>query len=79
MLSTIIRKIYVDPKWVAAEYLKRCRLKQWKREDDEEALKCWNLEMKIESELDDKPYVTELSMDDIKVEGDGEGEEDDED
>jgi hypothetical protein len=67
MLSTIIRKIYVDPKMVAAEYkyLKRCRLKQWKREDDEEALKCWNLEIKIELlELDNKPHVTELSMDD---------------
>jgi hypothetical protein len=79
MLSTIIRKIYVDPKMVAAEYLKRCRLKQWKREDDEDALKCWNLEVKIESELDNKPHVTELSMDDIEVETDGEGDENDDD
>jgi hypothetical protein len=79
MLSMIIKKIYVDPTWVAAEYLKRCRLKQWKREDVEEALKCWNLERKIESELDNKPYVTELSMEDIAEEDEGKGDEDDED
>jgi hypothetical protein len=74
----IIKKIYVDPKWVAAEYLKRC-IKQWKSEDDEEALKRWNLERKIESELDNKPCVTELSMEDIAGEDEGKGDEDDED
>jgi hypothetical protein len=79
MLSMIIKKIYVDPKWVAAEYLKRCRLKQWKSEDDEEALKCWNLERKIESDLDNKPCVKELSMEDIAGEDEGKGDEDDED
>jgi hypothetical protein len=79
MLSMIIKKLYVGLKWVAAEYLKRCRLKQWKRQDDEEALKCWNLERKIESELDNEPYVTELSMDDNAEEDEGKGEEGDED
>jgi hypothetical protein len=60
--------------------LKRCRLKQWKSEDHKEALKCWNLERKIESELDNKPCVTELmSMEDIAGEDEGKGDEDDED
>jgi hypothetical protein len=47
----IIKKLYVDSEWVATKNLKRCRLKQWwKGEDDEEALKCWNLELEIELE-----------------------------
>jgi hypothetical protein len=33
--------------------------------DDEEALKCWNLELEIESELDNEAYALELTMEDI--------------
>jgi hypothetical protein len=65
MLSSIIRSIYIDPKWVAEEYLRRGCQKKWKTLDDEEALKCWNLELEIEAELDNEAYALELTMDDI--------------
>jgi hypothetical protein len=65
MLSSIIQSIYIDPKWVAEEYLRRGRQKKWKTLDDEEALKCWNLELEIEAELDNEAYALELTMEDI--------------
>jgi hypothetical protein len=65
MLSSIIRSIYIDPKWVAEEYLRRGRQKKWKKLDDEEALKGWNLELEIEAELDNEAYALELTMEDI--------------
>ena len=65
MLSSIIQSIYIDPKWVAEEYLRRGRQKKWKMLDDEEALKCWNLELEIEAELDNEAYALELTMEDI--------------
>jgi len=62
MLSSIIRSIYIDPKWVAEEYfLCSGRQKKWKTLDDEEALKCWNLELEIEAELDNEAYALELT------------------
>jgi hypothetical protein len=63
MLSSIIR---FDPKCVAEEYfLCSGRQKKWKTLDDEEALKCWNLELEIEAELDNEAYALELTMEDI--------------
>jgi hypothetical protein len=51
MLAAILPKIYIDRALVAQEYLKRCKEGAWKKELDEEALKCWNLERIIEAEL----------------------------
>ncbi len=44
MLSSILRAVYVDPEWVAQEYLHRCKNGAWKEGDNQDALKCWNLE-----------------------------------
>jgi hypothetical protein len=61
MLSSIINKIYIDPEIIATEYLRRCRLKKWnKSDDDDEMLKCWNLELEIEAALDNKPLPEPL-------------------
>ena len=66
MLSSIIKSIYIDPEFVAAEYLHRCKEKKWKTANDEDALKCWNLELAIiEAELENKPVTKMLTMDDI--------------
>jgi hypothetical protein len=43
MLSSIAHVINIDPVWVASEYLKRCSKGSWKKENDVDALKCWNL------------------------------------
>ena len=69
MLAAILLKVYVDVDWVSAEYLKRCKNGTWKKESDEEALKCWNLERIIIAELEGKPHPEELTMDDLLNEG----------
>src|SRR5210317_1890960 len=51
MLASIIPKMYIDLQWVAKEYLRRCEEGAWKKDDDEKAVKCWNLERVIDAEL----------------------------
>lgn len=38
-LSSIVNKVYIDPKWVADEYLRRYKAGEWKKDIYEEALK----------------------------------------
>jgi hypothetical protein len=38
---------------------------KWKTANDEDALKCWNLELAIEAEKENKPVTKMLTMDDI--------------
>ena len=51
MLANILRNVYVDPKWVAAEYLRRSKNGAWKPENVQEAIKCYNLERILEAEV----------------------------
>ena len=51
MLSSIIPKMYIDLEWVANEYFIRCKKGLWTKEEDEDAVKCWNLERVINAEL----------------------------
>ena len=44
MLANILRNFYIDPEWVAGEYLRRCKVKAWKKENTMKSLKCFNLE-----------------------------------
>ena len=44
MLSNIVQSVFIDPEWVATEYLRRCKAGAWKKENTVEALKCYNLE-----------------------------------
>lgn len=39
LLSSIVNKVYIDPKWVADEYLRRYKAGEWKKDIYEEALK----------------------------------------
>ena len=50
---------------MAKEYLRRCKKGAWKKENTEEALKCWNLERIIDADLmgDGKP--SQLTMNDL--------------
>ena len=43
MLASIVHTVYIDATWVAAEYLRRCKVGTWKEENTFEAVKCWNL------------------------------------
>ena len=51
MLSSILRVIYINPEWAAREYLARSKSGNWKHANDDESLKCWNLERILEAEL----------------------------
>ena len=50
MLSSILRVIYINPEWAAREYLARSKSGNWKHANDDESLKCWNLERILEVE-----------------------------
>jgi hypothetical protein len=50
MLSSILRVVYINPEWVAKEYLCQCESGAWKQASDDESLKCWNLERILEAE-----------------------------
>lgn len=50
MLGFMVHRVYIDIEWVAREYLRRCKAGVWKKENTEEALKCWNLERIIDAE-----------------------------
>jgi hypothetical protein len=64
----IVNSLYIDPDFIAGEYLRRCHQKKWKKSNDEEALKCWNLELALEAELENKPVPKLLTMNDISGE-----------
>lgn len=49
-LGFMVHRVYIDIEWVAREYLRRCKAGVWKKENTEEALKCWNLERIIDAE-----------------------------
>jgi hypothetical protein len=61
MLSSIVQRLYIDEKWVAAEYLRRRK--------NVDALKCWNLERILDAELLNEPVPSELTMEDFIAEG----------
>lgn len=54
--------IYLDEEWIAKKYLRRAKAGAWKKENAEEALKCWNLERVIEADAFGKPAPKELTM-----------------
>ena len=51
MLANILRNVYVDPKWVAAEVLQRSKNGAWKKENMVESMKCFNLERILEADF----------------------------
>ena len=65
MLASIIQSVYIDPEWVANEYLKRCKAGSWKKENTVEALKCWNLERILEAESFGHAKPNALTMDQL--------------
>ena len=69
MLASILKNVYVDPELVAKEYLRRCKSGAWKKENNVEALKCWNLERIIEAETFGQSLPEQLTMDDLVQEG----------
>ncbi len=65
MLASIIQSVYIDNDWVAQQYNERCKKRSWKKENTEEALKCWNLERIIDAGQQGKDAPSELKMEDF--------------
>jgi hypothetical protein len=65
MLALIIQSVYVDSNWVVQKYIEQCKKGSWKKENTEEALKCWNLEHIIDAEQQGKDAPSELTLKDI--------------
>ena len=62
MLASIIQNVYIDNDWVAQQYIERGKRGSWKKENTEEALKCWNLERIINAEQQGNDAPSELKM-----------------
>ena len=65
VLASIIQSVYVDNDWVAQQYNEQCKKRSWKKENTEEALKCWNLERIIDAEQQGKDAPSELKFEDL--------------
>ena len=65
MLAHLMHHVFIDVKWVAEEYLARCKSGAWKQSSEEDFLKCWNLERVIDAELVGAPEPEELTMEDL--------------
>ncbi|KAL7476823.1 hypothetical protein ACHAW6_002656 [Cyclotella cf. meneghiniana] len=63
MFASILNVVYIDPEWVAKEYLRCCKKENWKDESNKEVLKCWNLEHLIEVETFGLPVPDESTID----------------
>jgi len=62
MLASIIQNVYIDNDWVAQQYIEQGKRRSWKKENTEEALKCWNLECIIDAEQQGKDAPSELNV-----------------
>ena len=67
---------YIDNDWVAPQYIEQGKRGSWKKENTEEALKCWNLERIIDAEQQGKDAPSELNMEDLLNEETGRDRED---
>ena len=65
MLSNIIHNVYIDPEWVTAEYLRRCKKGAWSKADTDAALKCHNLEQMINAMKFDLETPEEVGMEEF--------------
>jgi hypothetical protein len=77
LLGHILQHVYVDPKFVAEEYLARCKRGAWKKENTLESLKCYNSERILEAKEMGKEEPSKVDLD-VYV-GDVVGDIDDED
>ncbi len=65
MKASIIQSVYIDNHWVAQQYIEQFKKGSWKKENTEEALKCWNLEHIIDVEQQGKDAPSELKLEDL--------------
>ena len=74
MLTSIVQNVFIDENWVANEYLERCKKGKWTKMNDDEAVKCWNLERIIDAEEKGVEMPQPLTLNDLLGEEEIEGE-----
>jgi hypothetical protein len=65
MLTLIVQNVFINDNWVANEYLERCKKGKWTKTNDDEALKCWNLERIIDAEEKGMKMPLPLTFNDL--------------
>ena len=70
MLLSMVQNVYIDKEQVAKEYLRWYKAGIWKKENMEEALKCWNLERILDAELAGKHKTEAQTLEDMVNEED---------
>jgi hypothetical protein len=65
MLATILQSLFIDPSWVAEEYLRWSKAGKWKKENTIESFKC---SFNLEQILDSKMYYGMDELDDTTEE-----------
>ncbi len=63
MLAYIMQSVFIDPKWVAEEYLRRCKAGKWKKGSAEDSLKCYNFERIVDAEIFGLEAPTQITLD----------------
>ena len=65
MLASIVDNAYVDVDFVVKKCLERCKKGTWKKENTEEALKCWNFERVIDAGLRQQREPTMITLEEF--------------
>ena len=73
LLAVILSRVYVSPKWVADEYLRRCMAGAWKKENTVESSKCFNIERIIKAEEKGLEAQDSLTVDEYVAQAVAEG------
>ena len=68
LLSTILQHVYVCPKRIAEEYLRRCSAKAWKKENTIDSHKCFNLERILEAEMAGDSEPAQITLEEFEAE-----------
>jgi hypothetical protein len=63
----------VSPRWVADEYLMRCKARLWKKENSVESCKCFNIERIISAEENGLVAPDSLTVDEYVAQAVAEG------
>ena len=71
MLATMLQSLFIDPNWVAEEYLHRAKAGKWKKEHTVESFKCFNLERILDAQMYGKKELERLIQEEYVKLGEG--------
>ncbi len=63
-----VHHVFIEIEPVTKEYLERCKMGPWKKENMEDSLKYWNFERILEAEVHGLPMPHEMKLDELNKE-----------